>query len=89
MRERKRDKSRLEDILKCIDNVRQFVRDIDLSEINWNEWEQGEDDYSEIDSDAYKQAIETAQRLKAMAKLSDEQIAQATGLTIKEVEELS
>jgi uncharacterized protein with HEPN domain len=170
MRERKRDKSRLEDILKCIDNVRQFVRDIDfdtfvadtmryyavmknveiigeaanmltrnfrknyddlpwrmivsmrnvlthgyanvsdvklwktatedlepmyetvsryLSEINWNEWEQGEDDYSEIDSDAYKQAVETAQRLKAMAKLSDEQIAQATGLTIKEVEELS
>ena len=89
MRERKRDKNRLEDILKCIDNVRQFVRDIDLSEINWNEWEQGEDDYSEIDSDAYKQAIETAQRLKAMAKLSDEQIAQATGLTIKEVEELS
>ncbi|MBR2113970.1 MAG: hypothetical protein IJ929_04800 [Prevotella sp.] len=89
MRERKRDKNRLEDILKCIDNVRQFVRDIDLSEINWNEWEQGEDDYSEIDSDAYKQAVETAQRLKAMAKLSDEQIAQATGLTIKEVEELS
>ena len=30
MRERKRDKSRLEDILKCIDNVRQFVRDIDF-----------------------------------------------------------
>ena len=60
-----------------------------LSEINWNEWEQGEDDSSEIDSDAYKQALETAQRLKAMAKLTDEQIAQATGLTIKEVEELS
>ena len=30
MRERKRDKNRLEDILKCIDNVRQFVRDIDF-----------------------------------------------------------
>ena len=170
MRERKRDRGRLEDIIRSIDNVRQYILDVTyetfvddtmryyavmknveiigeaanmltrsfrkshnelpwrmivsmrnvlthgyanvsdvklwktatedlepmyetvsryLSEINWNEWEQGEDDYSEIDSDAYKQALETAQRLKAMAKLTDEQIAQATGLTIKEVEELS
>jgi uncharacterized protein with HEPN domain len=170
MRERKRDKGRLEDILKCIDNVRQFVRDIDydtfvadtmcyyavmknveiigeaanmltrnfrknyddlpwrmivgmrnvlthgyanvsdvklwktatedldemyevvsryLSEIDWNEWELGEDDYSEIDNDAYRQAVETAQRLKTMNQLSNEQIAEATGLTVKDVEELS
>ena len=170
MRERKRDKGRLEDILKCIDNVRQFVRDIDydtfvadtmcyyavmknveiigeaanmltrnfrknyddlpwrmivgmrnvlthgyanvsdvklwktatedldemyevvsryLSEINWNEWELGEDDYSEIDNDAYRQAVETAQRLKTMNQLSNEQIAEATGLTVKDVKELS
>ena len=58
-----------------------------LSNIDWNEWEQGEDEYSEMDNDAYKQAIETAQRLKVMGKLSDEQIAEATGLTMKEVEE--
>lgn len=170
MRERKRDKGRLEDILKCIDNVRQFVRDIDydtfvadtmcyyavmknveiigeaanmltrnfrknyddlpwrmivgmrnvlthgyanvsdvklwktatedldemyevvsryLSEIDWNEWERGKDDYSEIDNDAYRQAVETAQRLKTMNQLSNEQIAEATGLTVKDVEELS
>ncbi len=170
MRERKRDKGRLEDILKCIDNVRQFVRDIDydtfvadtmcyyavmknveiigeaanmltrnfrknyddlpwrmivgmrnvlthgyanvsdvklwktatedldemyevvsryLSEIDWNEWELGEDDYSEIDNDAYRQAVETAQRLKTMNQLSNEQIAEATGLTVKDVKELS
>ena len=57
-------------------------------EINWNEWEQGEDEYSEMDSDVYKQAIETAQRLKAMEKLSSQQIAEATGLSVKDVEEL-
>ena len=59
-----------------------------LSNINWNEWEQGEDNYSESDNDSYKQAIETAQRLKSLNKLSIEQIAEATGLTDKEVEEL-
>ena len=169
MRERSRDKGRLEDILSCIDNVHQFIQGVTfdafvsdamryyavmknieiigeaanmltrnfrkmyndlpwrmivgmrnvlthgyanvsdmklwktatedlapmqetinryLSEIDWNEWEQGEDDYSEIDSDAYKQAIETAQRLKILNKLSDKQIAEATGITIKDVEEL-
>ena len=59
-----------------------------LSEIDWNEWEQGEDDFSEIDNDVYKQAIETAQRLKAMEKLSSQQIAEATGLSLKDVEDL-
>lgn len=47
-----------------------------------------EDEFSEIDNDAYKQAIETAQRLKAMAKLSCQQIAEATGLSVKDVENL-
>ena len=60
-----------------------------LSEIDWNEWELGEDDYSEIDNDAYRQAVETAQRLKTMNQLSNEQIAEATGLTVKDVKELS
>jgi hypothetical protein len=60
-----------------------------LSNTDWNEWEQGADEYSEIDNDAYKQAVETAQRLKSMNQLSNKQIAEATGLTIKDVEELS
>jgi hypothetical protein len=59
-----------------------------LSDIDWNQWEQGEDDYSEMDNDAYKQAIETARKLKAMEKLTDEQIAEATGLTINEVKDM-
>lgn len=169
MRERKRDKGRLEDILKCINNIQQYIKDVSfddfvsdsmryyavmknveiigeaanmltrnfrktheelpwrmivsmrnvlthgyanvsdlklwktatedltpmyeiinryLSEIDWNEWEQGEDEFSEIDNDAYKQAIETAQRLKLMVRLSSQQIAEATGLSVKEVEDL-
>ena len=169
MRERSRDKQRLEDIQTCIDNVRQFIEgisfeafvndkmryfaimknieiigeaanmltrnfrmnhselpwrmivgmrnvlthgyanvsdlklwktateDLDsmydvissyLSDIDWNEWQQGEDEYSEMDNDAYKQAVETAQRLKLMGKLTNGQIAEATGLTIKEVQDL-
>lgn len=169
MRERSRDRQRLEDILNCISNVRQFVdgvsfdafiddkmryfavmknieiigeaanmltrnfrmnypdlpwrmiigmrnvlthgyanvsdmklwktatEDLDsmyetiehyLSDIDWNQWERGEDDYSEMDNDAYKQAIETAQRLIAMERLTNEQIAKATGLTINEIESL-
>ena len=169
MRERSRDRQRLEDILNCISNVRQFVdgvsfdafiddkmryfavmknieiigeaanmltrnfrmnypdlpwrmiigmrnvlthgyanvsdmklwktatEDLDsmyetiehyLSDIDWNQWERGEDDYSEMDNDAYKQAIETAQRLIAMERLTNEQIAKATGLTINEIENL-
>ena len=59
-----------------------------LSDIDWNQWERGEDDYSEMDNDAYKQAIETAQRLIAMERLTNEQIAKATGLTINEIESL-
>lgn len=59
-----------------------------LSDVDWNEWEKGEDDYSEMDNDAYKQAVETSQRLKTLGKLTNEQIAEATGLTIKEVEEI-
>ena len=59
-----------------------------LTEIDWNEWEQGKDEFSEIDNDAYKQAVETAQRLKAMEKLTSQQIAEATGLTIKDIEEI-
>ena len=170
MRERKRDRGRLEDIIRSIDNVRQYILDVTyetfvddtmryyavmknveiigeaanmltrsfrkshnelpwrmivsmrnilthgyanvsalklwktatedldsmyetisryLSNTDWNEWEQGADEYSEIDNDAYKQAVETAQRLKSMNQLSNKQIAEATGLTIKDVEELS
>lgn len=76
-------KTATEDLVPMYEIISRYI-----TEINWNEWEQGEDEYSEMDSDAYKQAIETAQRLKAMEKLSSQQIAEATGLSVKDVEEL-
>ena len=58
-----------------------------LAETNWDEWAKGDDIYSEIDSAVYKKCIETAKNLKEMG-LTVEQISDATGLTIKEVEDL-
>ena len=58
-----------------------------LAETNWDEWAKGDDIYSEIDSVVYKKCIETAKNLKEMG-LTVEQISDATGLTIKEVEDL-
>lgn len=58
-----------------------------LAETNWDEWAKGDDFYSEIDSAVYKKCIETAKNLKEMG-LTVEQISNATGLTIKEVEDL-
>lgn len=91
MRERSRDKQRLEDMklwktaTEDLDSMYDVISSY-LSDIDWNEWQQGEDEYSEMDNDAYKQAVETAQRLKLMGKLTNGQIAEATGLTIKEVD---
>lgn len=58
-----------------------------LAETDWDRWIEVEDLYSEIDNAIYKKSIETAQNLKGMG-LSNEQIAEATGLTIIEVESL-
>ena len=58
-----------------------------LAETNWDEWAKGDDINSEIDSAVYKKCIETAKNLKEMG-LTVEQISDATGLTIKEVEDL-
>jgi uncharacterized protein with HEPN domain len=62
--------------------IRQYINNT-----NWDEWTNGEDDFLEIDNAVYKKTIETAQNLKAMG-LTVEQISEATGLTIKEIEEL-
>jgi uncharacterized protein with HEPN domain len=58
-----------------------------IDETDWNEWAKGENNYSEIDNAVYKKSIETASNLKEMG-LTNEQIAEATGLTIREIEEL-
>ena len=53
----------------------------------WDEWAKGENNYSEKDNAVYKKSIETAANLKEMG-LTNEQIADATGLTIREIDEL-
>ena len=58
-----------------------------MNKIDWNQWEQTPQIYSEIDSTLYKKTLETAKKLKKMG-LSVEQIIKATELTEKEIEKL-
>lgn len=55
-----------------------------LEEIDWDDWQQGEDPYTEIDNAAYKQAVESARRMTAKG-YSIEDIAEITGLTAEEI----
>lgn len=58
-----------------------------LTEIVWEQWEQGEDPYTEIDNAAYKQAINSARRMKVKGyALSD--ISYITGLSEEDIENL-
>ena len=58
-----------------------------LSDIDWEQWAQGENPYTEIDNAAYKQAVESARRMKAKG-YSVADIAEITGLTSEEIERL-
>lgn len=58
-----------------------------LDDIDWEKWAQGENPYTEIDNAAYKQAVESARRMKAK-NYAVEDIADITGLTVDEIEEL-
>ena len=58
-----------------------------LSDIDWGQWAQGENPYTEIDNAAYKQAVESARRMKAK-DYAVEDIAEITSLTTEEIERL-
>lgn len=58
-----------------------------MDSIDWQQWEQTPQTYSEIDSTLYKKTIETAKKLKRMG-LSVDQIMKATDLSEKEIEKL-
>ena len=58
-----------------------------LAEINWEQWQKGEDPYTEIDNAAYKQAVGSARRMKAKG-YAVEEIAEITGLLKEEIESL-
>jgi uncharacterized protein with HEPN domain len=58
-----------------------------LSDTDWEEWQKGEDSYSEIDNAAYKQAVGSARKMKTKS-YPVQDIAEITGLTAEEIEEL-
>ena len=58
-----------------------------LAGIDWEQWAQGEDPYTEIDNAAYKQAFASARRMKAK-DYAVADIAEITGLTAEEIEGL-
>ena len=58
-----------------------------LDETNWQQWALGEDPYTEIDNAGYKQAVESAQRMKTKGyPVAD--IVEITSLTAEEIERL-
>lgn len=55
-----------------------------LLETDWEEWQKREDPYSEMDNAAYKQAVDSARKMKAKGyTIAD--IAEVTGLTTEEI----
>jgi len=58
-----------------------------INTINWEEWEQTPQEFSELDSTLYKKALETARKLKKMG-LTTQQIMSATELTEEEIEKI-
>ena len=58
-----------------------------LDEIDWEQWQQGQDPYTEIDNADYKQAIDSARRMKVKG-YSAADIADITGLTAEEIDKL-
>ena len=58
-----------------------------LTETNWEEWQKGGDPYTEMDNAAYKQAVDSARKMKAKGYASAD-IVEITGLTAEEIEKL-
>lgn len=58
-----------------------------LSDTDWEEWQKGEDSYSEIDNAAYKQAVGSARKMKTK-NYPVQDIAEITGLKAEEIEKL-
>ena len=70
------------DIKPLSDQVQRY-----LNEIDWEQWVLGEDPSTEIDNAGYKEAMATAQRMKAKGYAVAD-IVEITGLTAEEIERL-
>ena len=55
-----------------------------LAEINWEEWSQCEDPYTEVENTVYKTMVDSARRMKAKG-FTEVVIAEITGLSVEEV----
>lgn len=58
-----------------------------LSTTDWEEWQKAEDPFTEMDNAAYKQAVDSARRMKAKG-YAIQDIAEITCLTAEEIEAL-
>lgn len=55
-----------------------------LAEINWEEWSQCEDPYTEVENTVYKTMVDSARRMKAK-RFTEAVIAEITGLSVEEI----
>ena len=67
------------DIKPLLEQVKRY-----LSDINWDEWSQSSDPYTEMDNAVYKKAIDTARKMKEKG-YAVEEIAEITGLIVAEI----
>ena len=58
-----------------------------LSDIDWDEWQNVEDQYPEMDNVAVRQAVDSARKMKAKG-YDAKDISEVTGLTIEEINKL-
>ena len=58
-----------------------------LSETDWEEWQKGEDPFTEMDNVVFKQAADSARKMKAKG-YAVQDITEITGLTAEEIETL-
>ena len=70
------------DIQPLCDQVQRYI-----SETDWEEWQKAEDPYTETDNAAFKQAVDSARKMKSKGYASLD-ISEITGLTVEEIEAL-
>lgn len=70
------------DIMPLREQVQRY-----LTEINWDEWQESGNPYTEMDNAIYKKTIDTARKMKVKGYIVDD-IADITGLSINEIEAL-
>ena len=73
----------------AVNSVPEFRKQVEkyLAETDWNEWEKGEDLFNDTQDAVYKSIVGMAKNMRARG-MSSEEIAEITGLSELEIEEL-